>query len=222
MIELLGQNSSNVVSKVYVDTSNNLHVKDAQLATVITSSKLQVDVITSALPAGASTEATLSAMNAKITAMDSGAVVVASSALPAGGATSALQTTANSSLAVIEGAVTAGVMQVSSGTIATVASTLKSAVSVANSAVETTTGVDIGHSNIVSVFGNLTDVTGNINVEVSSDNSVYYDNGESIYVGSTGDFYKNYNNIGARYIRLKYTNGSGSSATWTAIASVKA
>tara|TARA_R110001592_G_scaffold72803_3_gene222470 strand:+ start:486 stop:1154 length:669 start_codon:yes stop_codon:yes gene_type:complete len=222
MIELLGQNSSNVVSKVYVDTSNNLHVKDAQLATVIASSKLQVDVITSALPTGASTEATLSAMNAKITAMDSGAVVVASSALPAGGATSALQTTGNSSLATIEGAVSAGIMQVSSGTIATVATTLKSAVSVADSAVETTTGVDIGHSNVVSVFGNLTDYSGNINVEVSSDDSVYYDNGESIYVGSTGDFYKNYNNIGARYIRLKYTNNSGMSATWTAIASVKA
>ena len=160
-------------------------------------------------------------MNAKITAMDSGAVVVASSALPSGAATSALQTSGNSSLATIEGAVSAGIMQVSSGTISTASSNLKSAVAVADGVVETSTGLDIGHSNVVSVFGNLTDYSGNINVEVSSDDSNYYDNGESIYVGSTGDFYKNFNNIGVRYMRLKYTNGSGSSATWTAIASVK-
>jgi len=43
------------------------------------------------LPTGASTEATLTAINGKITAVNTGAVVVSSSALPAGAATSALQ-----------------------------------------------------------------------------------------------------------------------------------
>ena len=44
------------------------------------------------LPTGAATEATLSALNAKVTAVNTGAVVVSSSALPAGAATAALQT----------------------------------------------------------------------------------------------------------------------------------
>jgi hypothetical protein len=43
------------------------------------------------LPTGAATEATLSALNGKVTAVDTGAVVVASSALPAGASTSAKQ-----------------------------------------------------------------------------------------------------------------------------------
>lgn len=41
------------------------------------------------LPSGASTEATLSALNAKVTAVNTGAVVVSSSALPSGAATEA-------------------------------------------------------------------------------------------------------------------------------------
>ncbi len=44
------------------------------------------------LPTGAATEATLSTLNGKVTACDTGAVVVSSSALPTGAATSALQT----------------------------------------------------------------------------------------------------------------------------------
>jgi hypothetical protein len=43
------------------------------------------------LPSGASTETTLSALNAKVTAVNTGAVVVSSSALPSGAATSAKQ-----------------------------------------------------------------------------------------------------------------------------------
>lgn len=57
------------------------------------------------LPVGAATEATLAALNAKVTAVDTGAVVVASSALPTGAATSALQTTGNTSLSSIDGKV---------------------------------------------------------------------------------------------------------------------
>lgn len=54
---------------------------------------LDVDVTRSALPAGASTEATLSALNGKVTACNTGAVTVSSSALPTGAATAANQTT---------------------------------------------------------------------------------------------------------------------------------
>lgn len=54
------------------------------------------------LPTGAATEATLSALNAKVTAVDTGAVVVSSSALPTGAATSANQSTSNSWLSSID------------------------------------------------------------------------------------------------------------------------
>jgi len=62
------------------------------------------------LPTGASTSAlqtagnnSLSSIDSKITAVNTGAVVVSSSVLPTGAATSALQTTGNSSLSSIDG-----------------------------------------------------------------------------------------------------------------------
>jgi hypothetical protein len=62
------------------------------------------------LPTGASTSAlqttgnnSLSSIDSKITAVNTGAVVVSSSALPTGAATSALQTTGNNSLSSIDG-----------------------------------------------------------------------------------------------------------------------
>lgn len=56
---------------------------------VTPSGALTVDatVSSSALPAGAATEATLSALNGKVTACNTGAVTISSSALPAGAAT---------------------------------------------------------------------------------------------------------------------------------------
>lgn len=221
-IELIGQNASNVTSKVFVDTSNNIHVKDAQLATVISGSELQVDVVSSALPSGAATESTISTLNGKVTACNTGAVVVSSSALPTGGATSALQTSGNASLTTLAGCVSGTTLTVSAGTVSTTPTTLKNAVAVADGATETSSGIDAGAAKTVAFFGNLSDTTGNIKVEVSSDDTNYYDTSENIFVSSTGAFYKNFDGLGARYIRLVYTNGSGGSKTWTAIASVKA
>lgn len=59
------------------------------------------------LPPGAATETTLSALNTKVTAVNTNSVTVSSSALPSGAATSANQTTANSSLSSIDGKITA-------------------------------------------------------------------------------------------------------------------
>jgi hypothetical protein len=55
------------------------------------------------LPTGAATEATLATLNGKVTACNTGAVVVASSALPTGASTAALQTSGNASLTTIAG-----------------------------------------------------------------------------------------------------------------------
>jgi len=221
-IELIGQNASNVTSKVFVDTSNNIHVKDAQLASVISGSELQVDVISSALPSGAATESTISTLNGKVTACNTGAVVVSSSALPTGGSTSALQTSGNASLTTLAGCVSGTTMTVSAGTVSTTATVLKNAVAVADGVTENTTGTDAGASKTIAFFDNLSDTTGQIKVQVSSDNTTFYDTEENIFIGSSGDFYKNFNGLAARYIRLSYTNGSGGSKTLTAISSVKA
>lgn len=65
--------------------------------------ELQIDVLSSALPTGAATEATLSSLNGKVVAVDTGAVVVASSALPTGAATSAAQTDGSQKGQVVDG-----------------------------------------------------------------------------------------------------------------------
>ncbi len=54
------------------------------------------------LPSGAATEATISTLNGKVTAVNTGAVVVSSSALPSGAATAAEQATQTASLSVID------------------------------------------------------------------------------------------------------------------------
>ncbi len=54
------------------------------------------------LPLGASSESTLASLNAKVTAVDTAAVIIASSALPSGASTAANQTAANASLASID------------------------------------------------------------------------------------------------------------------------
>lgn len=65
-----------------------------------TSGDVQVDVLTSALPSGAATEASLTSIDGKITTCNTGAVTVSSSALPSGAATEA-------SLTSIDGKITA-------------------------------------------------------------------------------------------------------------------
>lgn len=69
---------------------------------------------------GFATETTLSSLNSKVTAVNTGAVVVSSSALPSGASTSALQTTGNTSLSTIAGAVSGSEMQVDIVTMPTV------------------------------------------------------------------------------------------------------
>lgn len=68
--------------------------------------ELQVDILTSALPSGASTEATLSALNAKVVKADTDDVTITSSVLPTGASTSALQTDGNASLSSIDSKLT--------------------------------------------------------------------------------------------------------------------
>lgn len=115
---------------------------DVRTLLVDPTGKLQVDVVTSALPVGASTEATLSALNGKVTAVDTGSVTVVSSALPTGASTEA-------TLSALNGKVTAvdtGNVTVSSSALPTGAST-EATLSALNGKV---TAVDTGNVTVAS------------------------------------------------------------------------
>jgi len=72
------------------------------LDNAVDGNELQVDVVSSSLPSGAATEATLSALNTKVTACDTGAVVVSSSALPSGAATESTLAATESGVAALD------------------------------------------------------------------------------------------------------------------------
>ena len=83
---------ASIDSKVLTDTqlrASALAVSGPLTDTELRASAVPVSMASAPLPTGAATEATLSALNGKVTAVNTGAVVVASSALPTGAATEA-------------------------------------------------------------------------------------------------------------------------------------
>lgn len=86
-----------------------LQQTDALTNTQLRASAVPVSMATAPLPTGGATAAkqdtgnvSLASIDGKITAVNTGAVIVASSALPTGASTSALQTTGNTSIASID------------------------------------------------------------------------------------------------------------------------
>ena len=115
-----------------------------------------------------------------------------------------------------------GVLSVSAPVLSATSSTLSNAVSVADSATSTTASTDIAVVRRVMVMGNLSDTSGSIKVEVSVDNSTFYEDTEqAIYSDASGNFGKTIN-CDARYIRFKYTNSSGGVKVLTLLMSYKA
>ena len=73
----------------------------------------------------------------------------------------------------------------------------------------------------VMIFGSLTDTSGSIKTQVSSDDSTFYDNSEqTVYMDSSGHFGKTMS-IDARYVRWSYENTSGTAKVWTLVSSTK-
>lgn len=135
-------------------------------------------------------------------------------------ATEAKQDIMETSLNAIQTAIE-GTVSVSAPAITTTSSVLKNAVSVATAITETSSSVDLNDVKKISIFGSLDDTSGSIVVEVSADNSTFYEKSdESIYINSNNHFHKEID-VSARYIRFKYTNDSGSSKIWTLISSYK-
>ena len=175
------------------------------------------------------TQVTLSGLNTKITACDTGAVVVSSSALPSGAATSGEQSSQTAHLSDLAACASAGVLQVSSssGDISALASWVfggsASTTSIADSTSGLSTGYDADNYRTVCIAGN-TDNTSDteIEVQVSQDNTTWFDLND-VYMNVdyvSGDFGKEIA-VSARYIRIKRSNNSGSSESIKAFISGK-
>jgi hypothetical protein len=207
-------NNKNVV--LNVDGSNQLSVKDA------------------------TAQSTLSSMNGKITACNTGAVVVSSSALPSGAASESTLSTINgkvtacdtgavvvASSALPSGAATSANQSTANTALAAIetavegtlsvsfapsrsSATLTNAASV--SADDYTSAVDCNTKNKVAVYGVSSSNLQQIRLFVSDDDSNYYQNHDAnIYASaSNGNFYAEFDCV-ARYFKLQYS----ASATMT-------
>lgn len=141
---------------------------------------------------------------------------VASSTL----ATEAKQDVMETSLNAIQTAVE-GTVSVSAPAVSTTSAVLKNAVSVITATTETSSSTDLNAVKKVSIFGSLDDTSGSIVVEVSADNSTFFEKSdETVYINDNNHFHKEIE-VSARYIRFKYNNQSGSAKTWTLLSSYK-
>ena len=159
-----------------------------------------VIITSSILPTGAASETTLSSLNTKVTACDTGAVVVSSSALPNGAASASNQATANTELADIKTAVQ-GTLTVSMGVS-------RSSGTITNAAVvgagDKSSSVDCSTAKKIAIYGNSSSNTQVIKIQVSDDNSTFYETDIAIYPNATaGDFYYKFDAC-AQYYRLHY------------------
>ena len=193
------------------------------------SGELKVSASSLPLPSGAASEvssaATASstgALNGKVTACDTGAVVVSSSALPSGAATEVSAGACASSLSTLANTVSHGVVQVSASSSSASATTVYSGVTIADGATTKSSSVDVNAYKSVCIFGRTDNLTESVDIEVSADNSAWYElNNHFISVDFTsGDFGLNLD-VSARFIRLSKKNSSGSSESITAIISAK-
>ena len=205
--QIVGQNASGVSTLLVVDTSGRSQVKDTDNIVQTTATNAHLVGIDAVLDNSLVQQ---TAVNTGLTAIDAvldNSYVSQQAMVVDLAAIEVKQTAIAASLA--------GTLAVSAPTITTQNSILRAAVSVADAVVSTTAGVDLGGVRHCAVFGSLTDGSANIKVQVSTDDTTYFDNSEqSIYISGV-NYYKSMS-IDARYVRLSYTNGSGASATWTA------
>jgi hypothetical protein len=80
----------------------------------------------------------------------------------------------------------------------------------------TSNAIDVSESKNQAIYGNTTDLTNYIDIEVSADNTNYYPITFQIYPdSSTGNFYQKLDNNAVKHIRLKYSGTATVTATLT-------
>tara|TARA_R110000765_G_scaffold242101_1_gene344761 strand:- start:242 stop:844 length:603 start_codon:yes stop_codon:yes gene_type:complete len=191
------------------DTANNRNV----VLQVNGSNELGISASSLPLPTGAALESSLSSLNGKVTACNTGAVVVSSSALPSGAASAANQSTGNSSLSAIDSKL-AGTLTVSMGVVRSNGTITNNASVTAG---DKTSSIDCNAAKEVAIYGNSSTDTQVIKVQVSDDDSVWYETDIYIYPNSTGnDFYKKFASC-ARYYRLHYEGTATMTAKYSMV-----
>ena len=208
------------------DTANNKNV----VLQVNGSNELGVSASSLPLPTGAALESSLSSLNGKVTACNTGALPSGASSasnqsiantalqaietavegtlaisasslpLPSGAATSALQSAANTSLAGIDSKL-GGTLVVSMGVVRSNGTITNNASVTVN---EKSSSIDCNAAKEVAIYGNSSSNSQVIKVQVSDDDSTFYETDIYIYPNaSAGDFYKKFDSC-ARYYRLHY------------------
>lgn len=175
-----------------VDGSGQLSVKDAGVeasqSTMIASlSSIESAVGSTLLVDGSSTTQPVSA---------------ASLPLPSGAATAGLQGTAIGSLASIDSAL-AGTLSVSSG-ISRAASTLNDAASITAS--DTSVAIDMSSYSKFAVYGESSDNTQYLTIQISDDSTDWYDSKDFFYANGSNGHYHGVHKAVTKYARIKYSN----------------
>ena len=178
--------------------------------------EFQCDVISSALPSGASSEATLASVDGKITTCNTGAVVVSSSALPAGASSEA-------TLASVDGKITTcdtgNCTVVNRGENNLQATSLYSNGSLAVSTFSTSIDMNVSgdfHYRNLTIYGKMS--TGaRLHLAFSSDDTNFYIHPDYAGVhndGSNNNFCWKYEDVPARYVRVYNDDTSVASALY--------
>lgn len=224
--QIVGQ-SSGVSSLLAVDSTGQLLSKDAASITQITGVNTKLTAIDTVLDNSlvklAAIETLNTAGNASTAAMvvDLAAIEILNTA---GNASTAAMVVDLAAIEIKQTAIAsalAGTLAVSSPTLSTTNSLLRDNVSVAADATSTTSSVDLGGVRRCAIFGGLGDNSANLKIQVSADDSNFFDNTEQTVYITGGEYYKSID-LDARYIRVSYTNESGSAKDWTLNLSRKA
>jgi len=77
---------------------------------------------------------------------------------------------------------------------------------------DTSTSISTTNKTIISIFGNHSVASAELQIQVSADGSTFYPNGYSIFADANGDFYSLFEGC-ANNIRLKYTTAGTVTAT---------
>jgi len=226
ILQIVGQ-TSGVSHLLSIDSGGRALLKDADNITQTTAINTKLTAIDAVLDNSLVQQTACATDLAAIEVLQTAGNASLSAIATDAAALEVLQTSTNAVLSTIETSNAAiktaveGTLSVSAPAISATSAVLENATSVADSATETTPSTDVGAVRRVAIFGSIDDSSGSIKVEVSADNSTFYQNTEQTIYVESDKFYKTIE-LDARYVRFKYTNGSGSAKTWTAILSYKA
>lgn len=78
---------------------------------------------------------------------------------------------------------------------------------------DVSTKITVDKKSNITIFGETTDTTNGIKVQVSADDTNYYDMSFQIWPNSSGDFFEKINGVAVNYIRLEYQGNATVTAT---------